>query len=59
MIVTGGLRPECIYVSVEETQGFLASCCSLEPKIPGSISDGKEFKLLLKSFIKGNRFTTV
>lgn len=59
MIATGGLRPECIKVSVEETQGFFASCCSFELKIPGSISDSKEFKLLLKSVIKGNRFTTV
>ena len=32
MIATGGLRPECIKVSVEQTQGFFASTCSFELK---------------------------
>lgn len=39
MIATRGLRPECVKVSVEETQGYFATCCSFELKIPGSISD--------------------
>ena len=30
MIVTGGLRPECIKISVEQTRGFFASTCSFE-----------------------------
>jgi len=59
MIATGGLRPECIKVSVEQTQGFFASTCSFELKVPASIPNGAEFKLALKSVIKGNRFTTV
>lgn len=58
MIPTGGLRPECIKVSVEHTQGFFASTCSFELKIPANIPNSAEFKLALKS-IKGNRFTTV
>ena len=59
MIPTGGLRPECIKVSVEKTQGFFASTCSFELKIPASIPNSAAFKLALKSVIKGNRFTTV
>ena len=59
MIATEGLRPECIKVSVEQTQGFFASTCSFELKIPASIPNSAEFKLALKSVIKGNRFTTV
>ena len=59
MIATGGLRPECIKVSVEQTQGFFASTCSFELKIPVSLPNSAEFKLALKSVIKGNRFTTV
>jgi len=59
MIATGGLRSECNKVSVEQTQGFFASTCSFEPKVPASIPNSAEFKLALKSVIKGNRFTTV
>lgn len=59
MIATGGLRPQCIKVSVEQTQGFFASTCSFELKIPANIPSSAAFKLALKSVIKGNRFTTV
>lgn len=59
MIATGGLRSECIKVSVEQTQSFFASTCSFELKIPASIPNTADFKLALKSVIKGNRFTTV
>ena len=59
MIATEGLRPECSKVSVEQTEGFFASTCSFEPKIPASIPNSAEFKLALKSVIEVNRFTTV
>lgn len=58
MIAMGGLRPECIKVSVEKTQGFFASTCSFELKIPANIPNSAEFKLALKSVYKGNKFTT-
>ena len=56
---SGGLRSECIKVSADSTQGFFASTCSFEVVIPACISDSTEFQLLLKSVIKGTRFTTV
>lgn len=59
MIAAGGLRSECIKVSVQQTQGFFASTCSFELKVPASIPNSAEFKLVLKSVVKGNRFTTV
>ena len=59
MIATGGLRPQCIKVSVEQTQGLFASTCSFELKIPANIPCSAAFKLALKSVVKGNRFTTV
>lgn len=59
MIATGGLRPECIEVSIEQIQGFFASTYSFELEIPASIPNSAEFKLAFKSIIKGNRFTTV
>ena len=37
VIATGGLMPECIKVSVVQTEGFFASTCSFELKIPASI----------------------
>ena len=55
----GGLRSSCIKVSVDSTQGFFASTCSFEVVIPACIPDTTEFQLLLKSVIKGNRFTTL
>ena len=59
MVNTGAFRPECIKVSVENTQGFFASTCSFELTIPACILTSEEFQLILKSVIKGNRFTTV
>ena len=58
-INTGVLRPECIKVSVENTQGFFASTCLFELKIPACIPSSADFQLSLKSVIRGNRFTTV
>ena len=58
-INTGALRPECIKVSVENTQAFFASTCLLELKIPTYIPSSADFQLSLKSVIRGNRFTTV
>lgn len=55
----GGLRSDCIKVSVDSTQGFFASTCSFEVVMPACIPDTTEFQLLLKSVIKGTRFTTV
>ena len=50
---SGGLRSECIKVSVDSTQGFFASTCSFEVVIPACIPDSTEFQLLLKSVVKG------
>ena len=58
-INTGALRPECIKVSVESTQGFFASTCLFELKIPACIPSSADFQRSLKSVIRGNRFTTV
>ena len=54
---TGALKPNCISVSVESEQGFFSSTCSLELKLPVPTYD--EFKILLKSVLSGNKFTTV
>jgi len=53
------MRPGCIKVSVDATEGFFASTCSFELKIPALISNSADFQLLLRSVIIGNRFTTV
>lgn len=56
---SGGIRPKCIFVSVENMQGFFASTCSFELKLPARVTDYGQFQILLKSVIKGFRFTTV
>ena len=58
-INTGALRPECIKMSVENTEGFFASTCLFELKIPACIPSSADFQLSLKSVIRGIRFTTV
>lgn len=50
---TGSMRPECIKVSVDATEGFFASTCSFELKIPALISNSADFQLFLRSVIIG------
>ena len=45
-------------VSVASAEGFFASTCSLELKIP-AVSTYAEFEVLLNAVLKGNKFTTV
>ena len=52
MIATEGLRPECIKVSVEQTEGFFASTCLFELKIPASIPNSAEYKLALNQLLR-------
>lgn len=57
---SGELKAKCITVSIETSmQGVFASCCSFELKLPASITSSAEFDIMLKSVIKGCRFTTV
>ena len=55
---TGALCSKGISVSVASAEGFFASTCSLELKIP-AVSTYAEFEVLLNAVLKGNKFTTV
>ncbi|XP_068745516.1 G2/M phase-specific E3 ubiquitin-protein ligase-like isoform X6 [Montipora capricornis] len=43
---TGSMRPGCIKVSVDGTEGFFASTCSFELKIPALVPNSADFQLL-------------
>lgn len=43
---TGSMRPGCIKVSVDGTEGFFASTCSFELKIPALVPNSGDFQLL-------------